>query len=131
MKKIKIIDLLCLISNGEEVPKEIKWEDTIYGYSDYDKDYLEFPFSKDEYKGLFDMKDSILTQYLNDEVEILDDEEDKDIPLIPDYELYKINEYELLHGKSKAEKADWNFRILKEKINQVVEEFNEYRKENE
>ena len=75
---MKIIDLLNKIANGEEVPKKIKWENTIYAYSDYDKDYLEFPFSEEEYRGLFDMKDSILTQFLNDTVEIL--EEEKKIP---------------------------------------------------
>lgn len=74
---MKIIDLLNKIANGEEVPKKIKWEDTIYAYSNYDKDYLEFPFSKEEYQGLFCMKDSILTQYLNDEVEILEEKEIK------------------------------------------------------
>lgn len=70
---MKIIDLLLKIANEEEVPKKIKWEDTIYAYSDYDKDYLEFPFSEEEYRGLFNMKDSILTQLLNDEVEIIED----------------------------------------------------------
>ena len=28
-------------------------------------------------------------------------------------------------------RIDYNFKVLKEKINQVVEEFNEYRKGNE
>ena len=131
---MKIIDLLCLISNGEEVPKKIKWEGTIYGYSDCDKDYLEFPFSEEEYRGLFDMKDSVLTQYLNDEVEILDDEEDKDIPLIPDDELWEINGkkgiVEDVSEISRDTALNYNFKVLKEKINQVVKEFNEYRKEN-
>ena len=40
---MKIIDLLVKIANGEEVPKKIKWEDTIYAYSESDKDYLEYP----------------------------------------------------------------------------------------
>lgn len=70
---MKVIDLLNKIANGEEVPEKIKWEDTIYVYSEYDKDYIEFPISVDEYKGLFNMKDSILTQYLNDEIEIIED----------------------------------------------------------
>lgn len=78
MNKIRIIDLLNKIANGEEVPKRIKWEDTIFVYSEYDKDYLEFPFSEEEYQGLFCMKDSILTRFLDDEVEIL--EEEKKIP---------------------------------------------------
>lgn len=118
-KKIKIIDLLCLISNGEEVPKKIKWEGTIYGYSDCDKDYLEFPFSEEEYRGLFDMKDSVLTQYLNDEVEILDDK-DIEIPLIPDDELNIMTGF----GVKKNDKLNYNFKVLKEKINQIIEVIN-------
>ena len=74
MNKIKVIDLLNMISKGEEVPKKIKWENIIYAYSEYDKDYLECPFSDEEYKGLFDMRDNILTQFLNDEVEIIEEE---------------------------------------------------------
>jgi len=59
------------------------------------------------------------------------DEEDKDIPLIPDDELYEISKYNPLDIKPNDEKMDYNFKVLKEKINQVVEEFNKYRKENE
>lgn len=70
---MKIIDLLNKIANEEEVPKKIKYENIIYAYSEYDKDYLEYPFSDEEYKGLFDMRDNILTQFLNDEIEILDE----------------------------------------------------------
>ena len=78
---MKVIDLLNKIANGEEVPKKIKWYDIEFVYSEYDKDYLEYPFSDEEYQGLFNMKDSILTQYLDREVEIIEDtsKEDKKI----------------------------------------------------
>ena len=63
-------------------------------------------------------------------IEEILDEEDKDIPLIPDDELYNLkNNVGLLPGV--ANEIDFNFKVLKEKINQVVKEFNEYRKENE
>ena len=80
---MKVIDLLNKIANDEGVPKKIKWEDIIYAYNEYDKDYLEYPFSDEEYKGLFNMKDNILTQFLNDEVEII--EEDKKIRILGIY----------------------------------------------
>lgn len=51
--------------------------------------------------------------------------EDKDIPLIPDDELFTTEENILT-----IQEIDYNFKVLKEKINQVVKEFNEYRKEN-
>ena len=124
-KKIKIIDLLCLISNGEEIPKHIRF-DNEYWYWGYDS-YVPagfLVFSPD-----VQTNESLFQRYridycLNDEVEILDDEEDKDIPLIPDDELYEIQ-------GNNNQQLNYNFKVLKEKINQVVEEFNEYRKDHE
>lgn len=113
--KIKIIDLLNKIANGEEVPKKIKWENIIYAYSEYDKDYLEYPFSNEEYKGLFDMRDSILTQFLNDKVEII--EEPKKIEKIT------VREKTLgfPNGEWTARNMDKAFAI---KINELIDKIN-------
>ena len=113
--KIKVIDLLVKIANREEVPKKIKWENIIYAYSEYDKDYLEYPFSNEEYKGLFDMRDSILTQFLNDEVEII--EEPKKIEKIT------VREKTLgfPNGEWTARNMDKAFAI---KINELIDEIN-------
>lgn len=126
-KKIKIIDLLCLISNGEEVPKKIKYASTEYEFSGYDTASKNY---KCEYEGGFysDLFSDIDGACLNDEVEILDDEEDKDIPLIPDDELIILKQSKTVDMQYAI---DFNFKVLKEKINQVVKEFNEYRKGNE
>jgi hypothetical protein len=130
-KKIKIIDLLCLISNGEEVPKKIIYRNVPMIYDNGTEDYM--PHQTDKFHGndlfhyLFEEETKI---FLNDEVEILDDEEDKDIPLIPDDELWFIEHIDMC-GVDKNSAIDYNFKVLKEKINQVIEEFNEYRKENE
>ena len=113
---MKIIDLLNKIANGEEVPKKIKWEDIIYAYSEYDKDYLEYPFSDEEYKGLFDMRDNILTQFLNDEVEIL--EEEKKIP-------EKIEIYEDEEGHYFIDNHCKKIYITCDEVNFMVEEFNQ------
>lgn len=153
--KIKIIDLLNKIANRKEVPKVITYENKVYHYVEEYKDYVY----DDAYCLISDyfVNHYGITMYLNDEVEILDDEEDnpktlkfgdevvltrtncddiqgfiisskgiepiedKDIPLIPDDELVIFDKPGL----------DFNFKVLKEKINQVAEEFNEYRKENE
>ena len=71
MKKIKIIDLLNKIANGEEVPKEIKVNDNIYHYDETDCN---------EFYRYRTMTNELLTDYadLNDEVEII--EEEKKIP---------------------------------------------------
>lgn len=141
-KTIKLIDLLVKIANGEEVPKRIKWEDTIYVYSKYDKDYLEFPISVDEYKGLFNMKDSILTQYLNDEAEIIEDKPKEERNINVCGTLFTKSEYEEL-AKSKDKKIekikmvvcdsdliDRNHFVieylgeLKYKINEIIDKIN-------
>ena len=115
---MKIIDLLNKIANGEEVPKRIMYNEVVWEYEKHLIDYR----STDNAELLF--SDEIVPYWvithLNTEVEILDDEEDKDIPLIPDDELY------IFKGDSKE--LNYNFKVLAEKINQVVEEFNEYRK---
>ena len=113
-KKIKIIDLLCLISNGEEVPEEIKFNNILYTHSISGDDYFSYMTNEWFFR-------HIDTSILNEEIEILD-EEDKDIPLIPDDELFKVFMVEDLPN------LNYNFKVLKEKINQVVEEFNEYKK---
>lgn len=116
MNKIKVIDLLNMISKGEEVPKKIKWENIIYAYSEYDKDYLEYPFSNEEYKGLFDMRDYILTQFLNDEVAII--EEQKKIKKIARCDSIKMTHYGELY------KPTENEEILRIKINELIDKIN-------
>ena len=114
---MKIIDLLNKIANGEEVPKKIKWEDTMFAYSEYDKDYLVFPFSEDEYDGLFCMKDSILTQFLDDEVEIL--EEEKKIP-----EKIKIDKEDRIQALSTGNfvyKVNQPTKNIIYKINEIID----------
>lgn len=53
--------------------------------------------------------------------------EDKDIPLIPDDELIILKQEQAI-DMQKA--IDYNFKVLQEKINQVVKEFNNHIKEN-
>ena len=65
-KKIKIIDLLNKIANGEEVPKKIKW----------DNDEWEYGVSKNYYSDYEDLFTAIDGSNLTDEVEILDEEDE-------------------------------------------------------
>ena len=120
MNKIRVIDLLNKIANGEEIPKKIKWENIIYAYSEYDKDYLEYPFSDEEYRGLFDMRDSILTQFLKDEVEII--EEPKKIEKIKSNgdEFY----CDYIDTWISKDKTDSYCEYLMNKINELIDEIN-------
>ena len=108
MNKIKVIDLLNMISKGEEVPKRIKIKDTEYWFNDENKQYIYVP--NDEICGCDDIYsntlilsyelsyDETLIDFLNTEVEIL--EEEKKIPekleILPDNEHYSNK---VLYGK--------------------------------
>lgn len=38
---MKVIDLLNKINKGEEIPKKVKYEDTIFAYDKDRKEYIE------------------------------------------------------------------------------------------
>ena len=101
-KTIKIIDLLNMIANGEELPKRIKYKCDIYiiGEDACNKNVKYIDEKKDEngyIKYLF--QDWILDAILNDEVEII--EEDKKLDYCKSYECFEgVDDYiEHLRGK--------------------------------
>ena len=106
MNKIRVIDLLNKIANGEEVPKKIKYENTtytfheripkIYGFVDEQGTYLEEQY--------------YITSVLNHEVEII--EEDKKIEKIED--IYAVDH------KWQSE----NNNMFTNKINELIDEVN-------
>jgi len=75
---MKVIDLLNKIANGEEVPKKIKYNGTIYEKFDYNNKYYDVENNTRE-------KD-ILSEHLasesfyNDEVEIIEEPQEHKIP---------------------------------------------------
>ena len=73
MNKIRVIDLLNKIANGEDVPKEIKYDTMNYYFRNYDY--------KELHGDLIDEQTSFIEKIdfykLNDEVEII---EEKKIP---------------------------------------------------
>ena len=68
MNKIKVIDLLNMISKGEEVPKEIKYRDWLYEFKKSCNDYLC------QYDSLLYRENDDVRQFLNDTVEIIEEE---------------------------------------------------------
>lgn len=118
MKKVKIIDLLNKIANGEELPKKIKWDDMIFTLGII----REVPTLKTANN--IDIIEFIRARYLNDEVEII--EEDKEIEKIP---------------KEKIDEYLWEYRgdevyglklfvanILNDKLNEVIDAVNKLNK---
>ena len=75
-KKIKVIELLNKIANGEEMPKEIKFENKIYKYYKERQDYIVY-IDEDEFCGetlLFNIMSShFIPELLETKVEILED----------------------------------------------------------
>ena len=53
-------------------------------------------------------------------------EDNDDLELLPEDELYPILDSKV--GINKNKRIDFNFRVLKDKINELVEEINEIRK---
>ena len=108
--KIKIIDLLNKIANGEEAPKKIKCGNVELEYNEGCEDYYCYYGG-----GLFEHKFSNCKNFLNDDVEII--EEDKKIEKIT------VREKNLgfPNGEWTARNMDKAFAI---KINELIDEIN-------
>lgn len=95
MNEIKVIDLLNMISKGEEVPKKIKYREMIYHicyeYGDYESDIEEYRFA-DTKEHYYLFEDIDMLKCLNDEIEII--EEEKKIP--EKLELPSFNEFKTM-----------------------------------
>lgn len=113
MNKIKVIDLLNMISKGEEVPKRIKYKDEIRDYNDKDKDYT-CSNSKNYFLFFNILRKNIGEEFkkaLNDEVEII--EENK----LPE----KINVKGSYNSNKGFEDFNDNEKILVDKINDLLD----------
>lgn len=78
--KMKVIDLINMIANGEEVPKRIIYEDEIYNFrkdlNDYQNEYPSFEEGINKYKYLFeDPYGKDYKEFFNDEVERASEED--------------------------------------------------------
>ena len=119
---MKVVGLINRIYEGTQ-PKHIRVYNEDWYWNNYDG-YV----TKESLKTTPDAQIYLFDRYrimfaLDKEIEVLEDEEGKDIPLIPDDELYLI-EHINNYGVDRNNAIDYNFKVLKEKINQVVEELN-------
>lgn len=113
--KIKVIDLLNKIANGEKAPKKIKINNVIYEYRG-----CMYCTEKANYQ---DIEDYLFGKWnfniLNKEVEILD--EQKKIEKID--EILMINDLIPPYGENEY-KAWKNIIIQQNKINELIDEIN-------
>lgn len=109
MNKIRVIDLLNKIANGEEAPKTIKFENYIYKWRNMQKDYF--------CEKINHSLESIIGEYmfsnLNLEIEII--EEPKEIEKPKNYEDF--------------ESVDDYIEHLRDKIIELIDVVNELKKE--
>ena len=97
------------------IPKD-EFKELFNEMSNWREEAKELKKQLEEYKGLFDMRDNILTQFLNDEVEII--EEPKKIEKIARCDDIKMTHYGELH------KPTENEEILRIKVNELIDEIN-------
>lgn len=123
MKKIKIIDLLNMIVNGEEVPKKIKHNNYIYELkSIYDGGRTTY---YDESDNDFFSEVYCDMQNLNEEIEIIEDKPK---------EIKKI-EFNAQNDIIDEEDDDWEYNTndidiyIAKKINEIIDVLNELKKE--
>ena len=105
---MKVIDLLNKIANGEEVPKRIKYINSIWEYDEKTKDYFH-----DDLWLIYSMNSIGLTKR---EVEIIEDtpKEDKKIEKLRAYE-----EPFLKNGK-----VDTRFLLIIDQLNEIIDKIN-------
>lgn len=111
--EIKIIDLFNMAVNFEEIPEKIKYQNDDYSWNRFEKDY-----QKKSGELLFgNMK---VIYHLNDEVEILEEEEKE------------IEELDLGEARPNGEYIiSINDKKIQDKINELVREVNNLKKEGE
>ena len=113
---IKIIDLLNKEANSEKMPKEIKYKDIIYIYSNYYKDYVERNSEIHIEANTGFLQNIELLKCLNEYVEIL--EEDK--PII---EKLRISRNDITYGDGaiNGDELVDAFLDIKDKINEIID----------
>lgn len=95
--KTTIYELLGMIKD-DKAPKKLYFKNEIFEYDEKEKDYVHIDFT--EY--LFDVY--LITDILNDEVEILDEKEDKKI--------------------EKLNISDIDYFTMNKKINEIIDKLN-------
>ena len=113
---MKIIDLLNKIANGEEVPKKVKYRNNIlyYDYEDNENNCFNATFNYYDEDGGHELFKEWDFDYLNDEIEII--EEEKKIEKMSEFYTEHITENgEMTEIFNKHELAIIN------KINEIID----------
>lgn len=114
---MKIIDILVKISNGEEVPKKIKYKSYILTYK---KDVGDYKGYQGDYLFGRLFYGNETHKFINEEVEIIDDEPKK----IENIDLLILDED--MDLKILIDYLRVNNKLTKNKLNEIIEKINNY-----
>lgn len=122
--KIKIIDLLNKIANGEEIPKKIKFNGNIYEYKWSNVWQESCYINNDKYRW---WEDVYLDRDLNEEVEIIEKSKKIEYPILHKTAPNETTEDQMPNWRNLI---DCNFECLNKTIYQLIDEINKL-KEND
>ena len=112
MSKLTVIQLLNKIANGEEVPERIKVDNIIYRYENWEHFYYTDNEAREDLLAIG--KDYSTNDFLNWNVEIIEEQQDIDIQAIKKFIIPEI---------AKNEEVDmWDNRIMINKLIQAVKQ---------
>ena len=112
--KIKIIDLLNRIANGEEIPKKVIYRDKIWEYTStvLGKGYQYYSAFYEEWKTL--QSQVYLEECLNDEVKIIEEQK----------KIEKLNDKLGVFGDNNMQKIINELNYTRTIINELIDEIN-------
>jgi hypothetical protein len=113
---MKVIDLLNKIANEDEIPEKIKYENYIYWY---DKNWKDYKNAQVEFRSYLISCRYHNTDFLNEEVEIIDDEQEEDKKIEKFY--FSVYQDQKLGGREVVEQ-------LETKINEIIDYINKENK---
>lgn len=114
---MKIVDLIIKIAKGEEVPKKIIYKNVTLEYDEKSEDY--YPCYD---RGLFEYLFTCDVQFLNDEVEII--EEDKKIEKIEIVNNGNMNAYAIYGADGTKCALTKHSKVMCDKINELIDKVN-------
>lgn len=114
---MKIIDFLNKIANREEMPKKIIYKNVTYEHDEKSEDYYTCYD-----RGLFEYLFKCCENFLNDEVEII--EEDKGIEKIEIVNNGNMNAYAIYSADGTKCALTKHSKVMCDKINELIDKVN-------
>lgn len=114
---MKIIDLIIKLANKEEMPKKIIYNNVTLEYDEKNEDYYSYYD-----RGLFEYLFECDLQFLNNEVEII--EEDKEIEKIEIVNNGNMNAYAIYSADGVKCALTKHSKVMCDKINELIDKVN-------